>query len=74
MTVAKPLPTPTLPASGEGVSSSPAGGGRRRDFGEPVSPPLKPAGCAKSAVDGWEGEGNAFSFVKPSKEPSHAQG
>ena len=50
------LPSPTfmpfrvLPVNGEGANASPASGGRRREFGEPVSPPPKPA------VDGWEGE------------------
>lgn len=44
--------------------SSPACGGRKREFGEPVSPPLKPAGYAKPAVDGWEGECPAFSLAK----------
>jgi hypothetical protein len=46
-----PLPTPTLPASGEGANSSPACGGRRREFGEHVLTPPKPAGYAKPAVD-----------------------
>lgn len=59
-----PLPTPALPASGEGADPSPASGGRRRDFGEHVSPPPKPAGCAKPAVDGREGECRGFSFVR----------
>ena len=46
----------SIPASWEGTRPSPASGGRRREFGEPVSPPPEPAGCAKPAVDGWEGE------------------
>jgi len=65
----KALPTLTLPVDGEGIASlsglfangsgigpSTARGGRRREVGEHVSTPPKPAGCAKPAVDIWEGE------------------
>ncbi len=50
------LPTLALPVHGEGIDTSPACGGRRREVGEHVSTPPKPAGCAKPAVDIWEGE------------------
>jgi len=61
----KYLPTPALPVNGEGENPSPEGGGRRREFGEHVSPPPKPACCAKMAVDGWEGENSGISASIP---------
>jgi|GEM_PF-3447125 len=51
-----PPASPSLPVDGEGGNPSPASGRRRREFGEPVSPPPEPTGCAKPAVDGGEGE------------------
>lgn len=51
-----PPPSPFLPVDGEDGDPSPPSGGRRREFGEHVSPPPEPTGCAKPAVDGGEGE------------------
>ena len=45
--------TTSHPATGP---PPPPVGGRRWEFGEHVSPPPKPAGCAKPAVDSGEGE------------------
>lgn len=51
------LPTPALPAGGEGADTSSACGGQRREFGEHDSPPPEPTGYAKPVVGDWEGEG-----------------
>jgi hypothetical protein len=54
--------------------SSPARRGRKREFGESVSPPLKPAGYAKPAVDGWEGERPGFPRTKAGTPCHHPAG
>jgi len=50
-----PPAAPSPAVDGGGGTPSPASGGCRREFGEHVSPPPGPTGCAKPAVDGGDG-------------------